>query len=96
MTTNQPEHEREAPHVEEDRPRDYHAAALVARPSLVHAGQNLTGVSANGHNLNGVEPAGREVYSVGERAGGGHAQSQPKESVHCPPTTRNLTKRRTI
>jgi hypothetical protein len=58
------------------------AAALVAPPSLVHAGVQLTngvsengvqlqnGVSVNGSYVNGVEPAGREVYFVGEQAGG--------------------------
>ena len=51
------------------------AAALVAPPSLVHAdirlnGSNLNGVNVNGIRAHGVEPTSREVYFVGEQAGG--------------------------
>ena len=49
------------------------AAALVAPPSLVHAARNgltINGITLNGITLNGVEPAGREVYFVGEQVSG--------------------------
>jgi uncharacterized protein YjbI with pentapeptide repeats len=40
------------------------AAALVAPPSLVHAGVSVNGVSINGHNLNGVSINGHNLNGV--------------------------------